>query len=179
MKMKKELNPPKYIEKVYSTKGLPVFLSVFSLFTVALTVSAFIIFLIGSFFLDYRAALGVILICGFPFVIVTLLRRRFNAKRPYEIYDLSSLPGFVEKRKSGRSFPSRHVFSAFVIGTTLSFTVPPVGIVLCVFGVGLGACRVLLGIHFIRDVIAGALIGIVSGIVGTLVVNYSLFPVIF
>ena len=35
----------------------------------------------------------------------------------------------------------------------------------------LGAARVLLGIHFIRDVIAGGLIGIVSGIIGLLVAS--------
>ena len=37
-----------------------------------------------------------------------------------------------------------------------------------VFGAVLAALRVLLGVHFIRDVVAGALIGVISGVIGLL-----------
>ena len=33
-------------------------------------------------------------------------------------------------------------------------------------GLALAASRVLLGIHFIRDVLCGALVGVISGLIG-------------
>ena len=42
------------------------------------------------------------------------------------------------------------------------------GIGLLLLGAVLGVMRVLLGVHFIRDVVAGALIGVISGAIGLL-----------
>ena len=42
------------------------------------------------------------------------------------------------------------------------------GIGLFALGAALGLIRVILGVHFIRDVVAGALIGVISGAVGLL-----------
>ena len=103
-----------------------------------------------------------------PFVALTVMRLVINAPRPYELLE------FYEKKpknKSGRSFPSRHVFSVFVIGTVMIPTSAFLGAALLVLGAALGAMRVLLGVHFIRDVVAGALIGVLSGVVGLLVLT--------
>ena len=51
---------------------------------------------------------------GISFVAVSIFRKCYNAKRPYEIYDFKPL---IPKDTIGKSFPSRHVFSIFVIGT--------------------------------------------------------------
>ena len=101
------------------------------------------------------------------FFAVTIARRLINAPRPYELYD------FYEqkpKNKSGRSFPSRHAYSAFVIAALLLSVNPFLSAGLFVGAVLLCVCRVLLGIHFVRDVIAGALLGLVSGAVGLLII---------
>ena len=55
---------------------------------------------------------------GISFVAVSIFRKCYNAKRPYEIYDFKPL---IPKDTIGKSFPSRHVFSIFVIGTTLLY----------------------------------------------------------
>jgi membrane-associated phospholipid phosphatase len=102
---------------------------------------------------------------GAPFVLVTLLRRVIDLKRPYEVY------GFYEeppKDKKGRSFPSRHAFSAFSIGTLALRFLPIAGASVLFCGVLLSVSRVLLGKHFPRDVIAGALIGIATSVLGML-----------
>ena len=39
------------------------------------------------------------------------------------------------------------------------------------FAVILAVSRVLLGIHFIRDVVCGALVGVVSGVIGIVIFN--------
>ena len=96
-------------------------------------------------------------------VFVSMFRNHFNAPRPYEVTDIKPI---IKKETKGKSFPSRHVFSIFVIATTLFYISNPLGILLMLAGVVLAILRVLGGVHFPRDVIAGAIIGIVSGFLG-------------
>lgn len=103
---------------------------------------------------------------GVPFLAVSFLRRAINAPRPYEIYDFY---GEVPKKKRGHSFPSRHAHSVFAIGTALCFESPLLGGILLLIGAVLCAARVLLGIHFIRDVLTGALTGTVTTLLGKLI----------
>ena len=99
------------------------------------------------------------------FVILTAFRYAVNAKRPYEVFDI---PPVIPKDTKGKSFPSRHVFSVFLIAMTYLFLGPAVwiGILLLTAGVLLAIVRVWSGVHFPRDVIAGAVFGMVSGWIG-------------
>ena len=97
------------------------------------------------------------------FILVSIFRNKINAPRPYEVNDTKPL---IKKDTKGKSFPSRHVFSVFVIASTLYFISQPLGIILMLAGVLLAFLRVIGGVHFPRDVIVGAVIGIVSGILG-------------
>ncbi len=94
------------------------------------------------------------------YIICTVLRSKINAKRPYEISGEENLLG---KKTTGKSFPSRHVFSIFIIGTTVLFSNIYMGAVLLLLGVCLAVLRVYAKVHFIRDVVAGALLGIILG----------------
>lgn len=97
------------------------------------------------------------------FVFVSIFRAKYAAPRPYEIYDFVPL---LPKDTKAKSFPSRHVFSIFVIATVIVFVHPVCGSVLLCLGVILAVLRVVMGVHFPKDVIAGAVIGIVCGITG-------------
>lgn len=108
-----------------------------------------------------------LLTAGIPFVLVSLFRKFANRPRPYEALAIDPL---IPKQKKGQSFPSRHVFSAFVIAMCWLFYVPPVGMVLLVLSAVLAAVRVVGGVHYVSDVLAGALIGILSGFVGFLAI---------
>ena len=126
---------------------------------------------IGSllFFGEHLYALHLSLMTAIPFATVSLVRIFIDAKRPYEAFDIPELESLRTERKTGKSFPSRHVFSAFLIGTLwLQYSVW-FGLAALFVGVYLAAERVLLGIHFIRDVAAGAVIGVFSGLVGVLI----------
>ena len=85
-------------------------------------------------------------------------------------YDKLHFQPILNKHKHGESFPSRHVFSVFVIAMAFYYTCVPVGVVLTVFGVLMAAVRVAGGVHFPRDVAAGAAVGIVSGVLGFFVI---------
>ena len=60
-------------------------------------------------------------------------------------------------------FPSRHAFSAFAIAASWFAASVPVAVVLLVAAGALAVCRVLGGVHFPRDVVAGAFIGSATG----------------
>lgn len=96
-------------------------------------------------------------------VIVTLLRALIDRPRPYERLDISPL---IHKDTHGKSFPSRHVFSVFVIAATGWTVCPPLGAALAAVGVLLMATRVLGGVHYPSDVLAGAFIGMALGAIG-------------
>lgn len=97
------------------------------------------------------------------FVLVTIFRKIFNAKRPYEIWD--ALP-LIPKDTRGNSFPSRHVFSIYIIAMAAGYVNPPLGIALGIAGVFLGAARVIARVHFVKDVLAGAAIAAALGWIG-------------
>ena len=88
------------------------------------------------------------------FIIVTVVRVWINRKRPYEIFEL---PSVIPKDTKGHSWPSRHVFSAAVIAFTFWFVCPAVGIVFLLMTVAIAWIRVVSGVHFISDVVAGFL----------------------
>lgn len=105
----------------------------------------------------------VLLAPSISFVLVSVFRNMINAPRPYEVTGVTPI---IQKDTQGKSFPSRHVFSMFVIATTFYFISQPLGIVLMVMGCVLAVLRVIGGVHYARDVIAGAIIGIISGVLG-------------
>lgn len=154
---------------VYLNKKLSRTLKIISYVIVAVCVGVFAVALALALYNDTLLGIKLIAVTAIPFLAVSLMRRIINAKRPYEI-----LPFYEEapKSKRGQSFPSRHVFSCFIIATTLVFYNLAVGVGLMLLGAFLGVFRVLLGIHFIRDVVAGALSGAVCGVIGMLAVIF-------
>ena len=154
---------------VYLNKRLSRMLRLISHGIVAVCVAVFGVALALAFYNNLVVGVKLAAVTGIPFVLVTVLRKLIDAKRPYEV-----LPFYEEapKSKRGQSFPSRHVFSCILIGTTLAFYNLVVGIALVCLGAALALIRVLLGIHFIRDVVTGALAGAVCGVLGMLTVLF-------
>ena len=97
------------------------------------------------------------------FLSVTYLRRWCNAPRPYEVY---GLPPLVSKNTRGLSFPSRHCACAAVIAVSLWKVSWAMGLACGIAALVIAACRVLAGVHFPRDVIAGLALGGMIGLVG-------------
>lgn len=102
----------------------------------------------------------VVLIPGLGFVGVSTFRKLYNAPRPYEVLDIVPL---IPKDTIGKSFPSRHCFSSTIISMTACYVLGTAGIVFWCISVIIYALRIIGGIHFPKDVIAGCLVGIVIG----------------
>ena len=97
------------------------------------------------------------------FVVLSIVRRIIDEPRPYEQLDIDPL---IRKGTRGKSMPSRHIFSMFMIAMGWLAFWPPMGWTLLVIGVLLAVIRVLGGVHFPRDVMVGALCGIIAGLLG-------------
>lgn len=96
------------------------------------------------------------------FVILSFLRKKINAPRPYEEWNIKPL---LDRDSPGQSMPSRHVFSATIISMACLHASLSVGIILLVLSALLGLVRVLGGVHFPKDVVVGYICGLVWGVI--------------
>ncbi len=96
------------------------------------------------------------------FVILSFLRKKINAPRPYEEWTIKPL---LDRDSPGQSMPSRHVFSAIIISMACLHASLSVGVILLVFSALLGLVRVLGGVHFPKDVVVGYICGLVWGVI--------------
>lgn len=129
--------------------------------------------LTGAFYLAYPVLLVILLasqsalaapclmIPAASFVLLSLVRKRIDAPRPYEALEIDPL---ISKDTVGESFPSRHAFSAALISMCWLAWNPPIGIALLVLACLLGIARVVGGVHFPKDVAAGLAIGVLCGL---------------
>lgn len=106
-----------------------------------------------------------LLVPGVSFVLLTVVRAGINRPRPYETFEL---PPVIKKDTKGNSFPSRHVFSATIIAMTFLLMSPWswLGGIFVVLSIALAVVRVVSGVHYISDVVAGMLAAVLAAIVG-------------
>ena len=96
------------------------------------------------------------------FVILSLFRKKINAPRPYEVWEVIPL---LDRDSPGQSMPSRHVFSATIISMACLHASLSVGVILLVLSALLGLVRVLGGVHYPKDVVVGYICGLVWGVI--------------
>lgn len=120
---------------------------------------------LSSYFSFKRA----LLVPAISFVVLTVVRALMNRPRPYEKFEL---PPVIKKDTKGNSFPSRHVFSATMIAMTFLLMSPWswLGLLFLVVAVALAVVRVLSGVHYISDVVAGFLVAVIAAVLGYLII---------
>ena len=95
------------------------------------------------------------------FVILSLLRKKLNAPRPYEVWEIVPL---LDRDSPGQSMPSRHVFSATIISMACLHASLSVGLILLILSAILGLVRILGGVHYPKDVVVGYMCALVWGV---------------
>ncbi len=108
-----------------------------------------------------------VLVPAIMLIFVSALRKIIDRPRPYYAFNVKPV---IKKEKTGESMPSRHIFSVFMIALTFLYCIPVLSIPMLLVGVILAAVRVLGGVHYPSDVLVGAAIGIISGIIGFFVI---------
>ena len=94
------------------------------------------------------------------FIAVTILRYIVNEQRPYERY---GKPSVFNKTTKGKSFPSRHTASAFIIAMAFLYVNFWLGMLAMLIALLIELSRIMAGAHYIHDVMAGMAISIVAG----------------
>ena len=145
----------------------PFLLSLLRTFNRFMTVVMPIVYLTLLTTIYFREGLGkqVLIYVFVPatgFVILSLLRKKINAPRPYEKWDIKPL---LDRDSPGQSMPSRHVFSATIISMACLHASLSVGVILLVLSALLGLVRVLGGVHYPKDVVVGYICGLVWGVI--------------
>ena len=145
----------------------PIFLRLLRAFNRFMTVVmpiVYIALLVTTYFQEGlgRQILIYVFIPASGFVILSLLRKKINAPRPYEEWDINPL---LHRDSPGQSMPSRHVFSATIISMACLHASLSVGVILLVLSAFLGLVRVLGGVHYPRDVVVGYICALVWGVI--------------
>ena len=133
------------------------------------TLPAFVLYpllLVRLFMKKDRGFISYLTVPGIAFLSVSVFRRIINRKRPYETY---GIPSLISKDKTGHSFPSRHVFSSFLIAVLWIPVHFGTGVSLMATSIVVALVRVLGGVHYISDVLVGAIAGILSGFISILI----------
>ncbi len=91
--------------------------------------------------------------------IYWLLKNSVKRKRPAQISAM--IPALIVPSDT-YSLPSGHTAAAFVMLTSLQFHYPDFAVVALGWAILIGLSRILLGVHFLTDILAGALLGIAS-----------------
>lgn len=142
-----------------SKKAVPVVIDIVGkILTVVTAILYFVEIALLVMNREYKLMAGLIIVPALFFVLLSEFRKKINAKRPYELYGFKPL---IKKDTKGLSFPSRHVFSIFIIGGSIWVINRVLGSIILIMGLFLAIIRVITGVHFPRDVIAGAIIGFV------------------
>ena len=117
--------------------------------------------LIDAFLTEgWKGLLAFFLLPAIGFGLLSAIRKRLNQARPYEKWAIQPL---LAKDTSGKSMPSRHVFSATVISMCLLYFFWLPGLLCLLLSAGLAAVRVIGGVHYPKDVLVGYLCGICWG----------------
>lgn len=126
---------------------------------------AYPVLLVYLFFTGDSAWIRAFFVPAISFVLLSVVRKGINRKRPYEKFEM---PPVIPKKTKGNSFPSRHVFSSAIIAMTFLLVSPwPwLGVAFLGLTIILAAVRVLSGVHYISDVLAGIVVAVLCAIIG-------------
>ena len=116
----------------------------------------------------FHALFSATLAAGVGVALFLELKRAFRRKRPCALEPhcwAELLP------PDQFSFPSGHTITAFAVAVSLAGFYPELlpGLLFC--AISIAASRVLLGMHFLSDVLAGAVLGACLGAISTAMIR--------
>ncbi len=106
------------------------------------------------------APLAAIVAAGAGILVFLVLKRLAGRKRPCDLHPHCWSTVLPPDRFS---FPSGHTITAFAVSVVWSLAYPALTPWLAFCALSVAASRVILGMHFLSDVLAGALIGSLLG----------------
>lgn len=106
-----------------------------------------------------------LLIPATNFIFITFLRKILNRPRPYDVFNHIPLVKYTSGK--GKSFPSRHTSSAFIIAISYFYiNYVYLGLFMLIVAIIIGLSRIIAGVHFPKDIIAAIVISIIWAFIG-------------
>lgn len=138
------------------------------LFILISSISAYVFFII--YFLavlyllifDYNKLIRVLLVPAFTVLLNIFLRKVFKAKRPFDELNINKM---IE-HKSNYSFPSNHCVCSMIISVSIIYINIKLGFIMIILTIFTALSRIMTGLHYPSDVVAGLIIGLITGIFG-------------
>jgi undecaprenyl-diphosphatase len=93
-------------------------------------------------------------------VFANIIRTLYHRHRPYLTYHIHEL---ISKGNDEASFPSGHATAMFAVASVIYFYNKKLGGFLYALSILTGISRVIVGVHYPSDIIAGAALGILTG----------------
>lgn len=152
-----KINDLAYFAKILDWIG--IFLAEYSLYVVG------VVFLILLIWKKNRLMVvsSVISVVLSRLVIAEIIKNFLHQPRPYIVLETASK--LIVENKDFQSFPSGHAAIFFAIATAVYFFNKKLGIVFFITAILVGIARIFVGVHWPSDILAGAVIGIISGII--------------
>jgi undecaprenyl-diphosphatase len=131
---------------------------------------------IGLLAAQHMQQWNILAACFFSFVlelgVYKLIKQSVKRPRPFQ-----KLPGLVNlvAPQDAFSFPSGHTAAAFMICSIIGCCYPSIVLPAYIWASLVGISRIYLGVHYPTDVLAGAILGILSANAGIFVAD-SLIP---
>ncbi len=121
----------------------------------------------NAFWKEWAAVmLGALIIMA---AIVLILKFAIRRKRPEGEW------GDIYRNTDPHSFPSGHATRSFLLGTMGIFLGPLwMSIFLVILAPLVALGRVAMGVHYLSDILAGAFLGIIGGIIG-----FAIYPAVY
>lgn len=135
---------------------------------------AFAIVLAAGLYLfgDIRVAVELVLGILSLWLAVEIIKAITDRARPFTLLTQARIIGW---RELGRSFPSGHTAQSFFIASLVAHhlpLLPGVAVVVYLLATLVAITRMYVGAHYPRDVVAGALLGLVWGLLSVLLNPY-------
>jgi undecaprenyl-diphosphatase len=155
------IDPDRAIHDALNSHVLPSYHWFFATFTWLGSASLWILILAGCIFINRwrKIAAVLIIVIAFNVLINEDLKEIVHRIRPDNVV----VGGYLVVHSY--SFPSGHTQTAFAIATVLSaFLARRYNVITYLLAAGVGMSRIYLGVHYLSDVVAGAAVGIVLGV---------------
>ena len=95
-------------------------------------------------------------------IVLLILKAGYFRQRPSHVLNGVILPLGVDNESS---FPSGHTTRAFAVASLVSLRMGRKYVLLLVLAIGVALSRIIIGVHFPLDVVGGAFLGILLGLV--------------
>lgn len=128
----------------------------------ALVAAWFVVGLVRRQYIDREGSVAAVLAAGAALLVNQVIALFWARPRPFVAHPSVHV---LLSRSTDPSFPSDHAAAAFAIATVALFVRPRLGTAALVLAALVAYARVYVGLHYPGDVLAGALVGIVVGIV--------------